>query len=177
MTPWDLRRPGWLLTDRGTRQRPAAEGREVRVQRDERGQIAVLIIGLSVVAMMLIVVAVAVTSLHLSRMRLIDVADGAALAAADALDEGAYNRGVGTAVPLSSASVTSEATAYVDRRPLPPNVRAWGLMPGTGTPDGETAVVVMRGVADVPLVGPLLDAINTPVTITVTSRARADLRP
>ena len=53
----------------------------------ERGSISLFILGLALVAMLLIAGAVAVTSAHLSRMRLLDVADGAALSAANALDD------------------------------------------------------------------------------------------
>ena len=69
------------------------------------------------VAAVLIAGTVAVTSAHLSRMRLLDVADGAALSAANALDDAAYREGVGTAVPLSNASVRERAAAYVGGRP------------------------------------------------------------
>ena len=51
----------------------------------------------------------AVTSAHLSRMRMLDVADGAALSAANALDDTAYRQGVGASVPLSNASVQERA--------------------------------------------------------------------
>ncbi len=62
-----------------------------RGRRDERGSISLFILGLSLVAMLLVAGAVAVTSAHLSRMRLLDVADGAALSAANALDDAAYH--------------------------------------------------------------------------------------
>ena len=48
----------------------------------------------------------------------------------------------------------------------------WGIGSGTGTPDGQLAPVQMSCVAEVPLVGWLL---GDGVTITVASRARADL--
>ena len=43
---------------------------------DEDGSISLFILGLSVIAMVLVAGTVAVTSAHLSRMRLLDVADG-----------------------------------------------------------------------------------------------------
>jgi hypothetical protein len=49
------------------------------------------------------------------------------------------------------------------------------VAPGTGSPDGETAVVRITGDAEVPLVGGLLRALGGSVTITVESRARAPL--
>ncbi len=131
-----------------------------------------LILVLTMVCSLLITGVVAVTSVHLSRMQLLDVADGAALAAANALDETAYRQGVGEAVPLSDTTVRQAAAAYVARRPVPETMATWGLGSGTGTPDGQLAVVQMSCVAEVPLVGWLL---GDGVTITVASRARADL--
>jgi len=46
---------------------------------------------------------------------------------------------------------------------------------GTGTPDGATAVVVLRGDAQLPITGGLLSALGRSVTITVEARARAPL--
>lgn len=145
------------------------------VSRDERGSVSVLILGLTMVAAVLIAGTVAVTSAHLSRMRLLDVADGAALRAANALDDAAYREGVGTAVPLSNASVRQRAAEYVGSRPRPGSVLQWRLGPGTGTPDGVTAVVDLTGEAELPLVGGVLRSLGVSVTISVRSEARADL--
>ncbi|WP_404381536.1 pilus assembly protein TadG-related protein [Knoellia locipacati] len=131
-----------------------------------------LILVLTMVCTLLVTGVVAVTSVHLSRMQLLDVADGAALAAANALDDTAYQRGVGDAVPLSDTTVREAAADYVARRPVPQTMVTWGLGADSGTPDGELAVVQMSCVAKVPLVGWLL---GDGVTITVASRARADL--
>ena len=111
----------------------------------ERGSISLFILGLALVAMLLIAGAVAVTSAHLSRMRLLDVADGAALSAANALDDSAYDQGIGASVPLSNRSVQERAAVYLDSRPRPGSVTAWRLAPGTGTPDGRTAGLPDRG--------------------------------
>lgn len=131
-----------------------------------------LVLVFTMICIVLITGVIAVTSAQLSRMKLLDAADGAALAAANALDDTAYGGGVGGAVPLSNASVQKAASDYVASRPLPAGMVRWGLGDGTGTPDGEVAVVHMSGVADVPLVGWLL---GDGVPISVTSRARADL--
>lgn len=143
-------------------------------RRDEEGRVAILVLVCSMICMLLIGGVVAVTSVHLSRMRLLDTADGAALAAANALDDTAYQGGVGEAVPLSDATVRQAAADYVGSRPMPSSMTRWGLGPGTGTPDGELAEVHLSCVADVPLVGWLL---GEGVTITVVSRARAGLEP
>lgn len=137
---------------------------------------SILILGYTVVAILLIVGTVAVTSAQLSRMRLLDAADGAALDAADSLDLGAYQQGIDASVPVSDATVAATASRYLADRPLPVGMNAWAVTSGTGSPDGRTAVVRLTGEADLPLVGGLLDALGGSVTITVESRARADLR-
>lgn len=152
-------------------------GRPRPAVRDERGSISLFILGLAVIATLLIAGTVAVTSAQLSRMRLLDVADGAALSAANGLDDSAYGQGVGESVPLSNASVQQRAAAYVGTRPRPGSVTDWRLSPGTGTPDGRTAVVVLTGRAQLPLIGPALRELGVSVTITVESRARSDVVP
>jgi len=143
----------------------------------EQGSISLFILGLTLVAMLLIAGGVAVTSAHLSRMRLLDLADGAALSASNALDDSAYDRGVGASVPLSNRSVQQRAAAYLGSRPRPRDVSRWRLAPGTGTPDGRTAVVVLVGEADLPMIGPALRDLGVSVTIRVESRARSDVVP
>lgn len=131
-----------------------------------------LILVFTMICIVLITGVIAVTSVHLQRMKLLDVADGAALAAANALDDTAYQGGVGDAVPLSNATVQQAAADYVSSRPLPGGMASWGLGGGTGTPNGELAVVHMSCVAEVPFVGWML---GDGVTVNVVSRARADL--
>jgi hypothetical protein len=79
-------------------------------------------------------------------------------------------------VAVSDSTVRETASAYLAERPRPASLVHWGLAPGTGSPDGETAVVRLTGQADLPLVGELLDALGGSVTITVESRARSELR-
>ena len=145
------------------------------LRREERGSISLFILGLTLVATLLIVGTVAVTSAHLSRMRLLDVADGAALSAANALDDSAYTQGVGESVPLSNASVRERATDYVAHRPRPSSILAWRLDPETGSPDGRTAVVALTGEAELPMVGGVLRELGVSIAISVRSQARADV--
>lgn len=135
-----------------------------------------LVLGFTVVAILLIVGTVAVTSVQLSRMRLLDAADGAALDAADSLDLGAYQRGLGEAVAVSDTTVRETAVQYLAERPRPQSLLTWQVAAGTGSPDGQTAVVRVSGDADLPLVGGLLDTLGGSVTITVESRARAPVQ-
>ena len=143
--------------------------------RDERGSISLYLLGLTMVAILLVAGTVVVTSAQLTRMRLLDVADGAALDAANALDTAAYRQGVGDAVPLSTGSVRQRAAAYVGSLERPAAVLGWRLGPRTGTPDGRTAVVALTAEAELPMVGGALRELGATITVSVVSSARADV--
>ncbi len=129
------------------------------------------------VATLLILGGVDVTAVQLARVRLVDAADAAALDAADALDEGgAYAGGLSGGVVLSDATVEQAGTAYLAARSRPDGISAWGIASGTGVVGGDTAVVVVNGVVEVPMTGWLLSALGQQVSIRVESRARAPLR-
>lgn len=142
----------------------------------EQGQIGVLALGLFVLATILVLGAIDVTAAQLARMRLLDAADSAALDAADSLDErAAYEGGVLDHLALTDESVAGAAGAHLARTPMPPGVTSWSVIPDTGTTDGATAVVTIRGTATLPMSGWVLESLGGSVTITVTSRARAPL--
>ena len=144
--------------------------------RHDSGQITPLILGLFVICALLIVGGVDVTAAQLARVRLVDAADAAALDASDALDEPAgYQRGFGAGVALTSDSVRRAAADHLAAGPKPTGITEWQLAEGSGTPDGATAVVVLRGYAQLPITGGLLSALGRSVTITVEARARAPL--
>ena len=154
-----------------TAARPRAAG---LADSPDRGQISILILGMSVIVLMLILGALGVTAAQIARIHLMDAADGAALDAADALaTDTAYRHGVTDTVRVSDASVRQEAGHYLRRQPMPHGVTSWSLGPGTGSPDGRTAVVRLSGHAQIPVLGPVLEAFGGGVTITVESRARA----
>lgn len=144
----------------------------------EDGQISLLMIGLVAICLTIVMGVVGATSVQLSRIHVLDAADAAALDASDALAlERAYAEGVGTGVPLSNGSVVEAATAHLAERELPTRLSGWHIAPGTGTPDGRTAVVVVRGTARVPVVSSVLEAFGGGVTVTMSSSARSDLAP
>ena len=60
---------------------------------------------------------------------------------------------------------------------MPAHITSWGVVGGTGTPDGSTAVVRVRGNVRPPLLGGLLAFMEPDISITVESRARADVAP
>ena len=171
-TVWcGLRRAGkrWMRSARGCRAANTEQG--------ERGQISLLILGFTVIALMLIIGGVDVTAVQLARTRLLDAADSAALDASDALDSGAaYSRGMRTAVEISDTSVRLAAAQYLAVQPRPHGVSSWALADGTGSPDGQTAVIRLRGTADIPIAASVLSAFGGSVNITVESRARSALR-
>jgi len=148
-----------------------------RRNQPEGGQISLLILGFTVIALMLIVGAVDVSAVQLARTRLLDAADAAALDASDALDNGsAYDRGLSSAIPITDASVRQSATQYLAAEPRPHGISSWVLTDGTGSPDGQTAVIGLRGAVDIPIAASVLASLGGSVTITVVSRARSGLR-
>jgi len=163
---------GRRATGRGLRRRVAAGQR----QRRDGGQISVLILGLFGIVLVLLLGGIDVTAAQIARTRLLDAADAAALDAADALDEpGAYGNGLASSVPVSNATVQEGAASNLATRPRPSGISSWTTALGTGTTDGQTAVVIVQGVADLPMAGGLLSSLGGSVTITVEARARAPL--
>lgn len=134
-----------------------------------------LVIGCMSIAVLLILGAVVVTTAQISRVRLLDVADAAALDAADAIDMEAYRLGLDDAVRVSNGTVWRSAESYLAGRERPDRITSWRIEQGTGTPDGQTAVVIVSGQVRLPVVGPLLESVGGSVTITVRGDARAGL--
>lgn len=154
-------------------ERPQVSSGEQR----ERGQISLLILGFTVIALMLIVGAVDVTAVQLARTRLLDAADSAALDASDALDNGsAYGNGLRSAIEISTDSVRHSAAQYLAVQPRPHGISSWALVDGTGSPDGQTAVIRLRGTADIPIAAKVVAAFGGSVDITVESRARSAIK-
>ena len=156
----------------------ASQEEKTRNRQAEGGQITLLIIGFTIIALMLIIGAVDVTAVQLARVRLFDAADGAALDASDALDNGsAYEAGLRLeAVRITDGTVRQSATEYLAAQPRPHGISSWVLAKGTGSPDGQTAVILLRGTVDIPIAASVLSAFGGSVQITVESRARSDLR-
>lgn len=134
-----------------------------------------LVIGCMAIAVLLILGTIVVTSAQISRIRLLDVADGAALDAADALDTSAYAGGLADSVVISDRTVWDTAEGYLAAREQPADITSWRIESGTGARDGATAVVVVSGRVRLPVVGPLIESVGGSVTITVQGAARAGL--
>ncbi|WP_299520583.1 hypothetical protein [uncultured Serinicoccus sp.] len=139
---------------------------------------SILLVGMVAITLTVVMAVVGVTSVQLSRIQLLDAADAAALDASDALAEAqVYDAGIGSGPPLSDATVIEAAAAHLEQRRVPTRIVSWAVGPGTGTPDGRTAVVTLTGQADIPVVSPVLSAVGGGVSITVTSTARSDIDP
>lgn len=83
-------------------------------RRDESGQTAVLIVGFFLVAVLLVVVVVDASAAYLRRQELDSLADGAALAAADAVrEEQVYTQGLGETAALDPVAARQVVAAHL----------------------------------------------------------------
>ncbi len=96
--------------------------------RKEDGSILVFGIGLAVTAIMIFTLAVNVATLWLTRNVLDGIADGAALAAAQAIDSDAiYESGVGGNLKLNSSQAKNRVKQYVQTGNIKSQVRELGI--------------------------------------------------
>ncbi len=156
------------------------------VPRGDGGQVLLLTLAYGLIALLLVVVVAAVTSIYLQRKELLSVADAAALDAADAADEPAYfdaltsNTDV-VFVPLTDDSVRDGVRAYLASlagRPGGAGVRAVAIdESATGTDDGTSAIVVLTGVATLPVVSSVLEGAGSGIALRVRTEAQAPLVP
>jgi hypothetical protein len=144
-------------------------------RRREEGQVMLLALGYTVMAILLVVGTVALTTVQIARVRLYAISDAAALDASDTIDLRAYEAGVPDAVPVADRGVVDAAGSYLRNAERPPGVTSWRLAPGTGSPDGRSAVVRLRASIRLPFLGGVLDAVGGSVAVTVESRASAEL--
>lgn len=127
-------------------------------RRDEQGQATVLIIGLAVVLLMAIAVVVDASAAFLQRQELDTLADGAALAGADAGSrnlEALYGEGVAEAGRLDQAEAVARAAVldHVQR------TGALAEFPGLTVavrfdPADDAVIVTVRAPLDLPLTLP-----------------------
>ena len=141
---------------------------------DDRGQITLLSIGFAMLALALVLVVAASSSVYLERKQLLALADGAAADAADAIDLGLYYGGARDGLPLSDASVRESVGAYLQSSAASGSFRGLQIGAGTGTADGRTAQVSLSAVARPAVVPWVLAPWSDGFAITVTSSARAD---
>lgn len=137
------------------------------MKRGDDGTVLLLLVGFAVVLMALVAVVVDVSAVLLARRGVASAADGAAVAAAQSLDEASfYSGGVGTRVPLSTGAVAAVAQQYAAA-----SGQAGLQLAGT-VEGGTTAVVRAQRVVRLPLTGWL---VQRSVTVTAVARARSPL--
>lgn len=139
----------------------------------EDGQLIVLMVGYIAVAALVATVVMAATSLYLEHKKLLSLADGASVAAADSFTLGQLDVTAGspTAV-LSPGRVRGAALAHLEHSGAFGRVRGLTLAPGTGSPDGATAVVVLSAAVHPPVLNFL---VPDGIRIEASSTARARL--
>ena len=147
-------------------------GRPSRGQSNDAGQLMVLIIGFVLLALLLTTVVIAASSVYIEHKRLLSLADGASVAAADSFTLGQLESGGGspTAV-LTGARVRSAVVEFLDRSSATTRFSGLAVGPGTGSPDGSTAVVVLSAAVHPPVVNFLVpDGIRIEASSTARSR-------
>jgi Putative Flp pilus-assembly TadE/G-like len=140
----------------------------------EDGQVMVLIIGYVLLTLLLVTVVAAVSSVYLAQKRLLSIADGAALAAADSYTLQQVSSAAGApGTVLTREQVRAAVAAYLQRNDAVSDLRGVGIDAGTGTMDGRSAQVSLSAVAH-----PLFLNFLVPdgIAVTATSTARSELK-
>lgn len=138
----------------------------------EDGQVMVLVIGYVLLALLVTTVVAAASSVYIEHKKLLSLADGASVAAADSFTLGQLDGASGspTAV-LSSGRVRGTAVDYLNRNGAFARVSGLTVTPATGSPDGATAVVVLSAAVHPPVVNFLVpDGVRIEATSTARSR-------
>jgi Flp pilus assembly protein TadG len=138
----------------------------VRRRRDDEGSVLVLTLGLVAVLLLLVGVVVDVSAVVLAKRSLAATTDGAAVSAAQALDEAVFRvQGPAAGVPLSEAGVQERVAAY----PAPSGVALSARVDG-----GLVAVVTGSRTVRLPFGGWLG---VSDVSVAAVARARSPLVP
>ena len=139
--------------------------------RGDDGTVLVLVLGLFGVLLLLVALVVDVSVVVLAKRSVASAADGAAVSAAQAIDDAAfYGRGLQDRVPLSEQDVAQRVAAYEAQAASDQP----GLQLSSGVDGGTTAVVVARRTVALPVVGRF--GIED-VEVVAEARARAPLLP
>jgi uncharacterized membrane protein len=139
-----------------------------RFAREEGGSTLLLTIGYAVLGLAIVLVVVSATTLYLERKRLFSLADGAALAAAEAWQLDAVRiEGDRLAIDLDDAEVRSAAADYLA-------VAASDLddvrLVRAASDDGRSATVTLSSVWRAPIHTDLVP-VEVPIEVTVTARS------
>jgi uncharacterized membrane protein len=138
----------------------------------EDGQMMVMILGYVTLALLVTTVVIGISSVYLEHKRLLSLADGASLAAADSYTLGEVDiQGGSPSATLNPARVRNVAADFVSRSPAAQRFEGLAVAGSTGSPDGATAVVVLTASVHPPVVNFLMpDGIRIEATSTARSR-------
>ena len=138
----------------------------------ESGHVMILLIGYVLIALLVITVVAAAGSIYLGHKKLLSIADGAALAAADTFELSGGSASTDPGTLLTGSSVQGAALDYLAGIGEPEGLGGIVLDSATGAGDGRTAVVGMSAV-----VHPMFINFLVPggISISVVSTARANL--
>ncbi|MBA4101443.1 MAG: hypothetical protein C0488_04320 [Arthrobacter sp.] len=139
---------------------------------NEDGQMTVMILGYVTLALLVASVVIGISSVYLEHKRLLSLADGASLAAADSYTLGDVDtQGGSPSATLNPARVRNVAADFVSRSPAAQRFSGLAVAGSTGSPDGSTAVVVLTAAVHPPVVNFLVpDGIKIEATSTARSR-------
>ncbi|MDE8668999.1 pilus assembly protein TadG-related protein [Pseudarthrobacter sp. H3Y2-7] len=132
----------------------------------------VMIIGYVTLALLVVSVVIGISSVYLEHKRLLSLADGASLAAADSYTLGEVGGAGGSpSAFLGSERVRNVASDFVARSPASARFDGLAVTQATGSPDGSTAVVVLSAMVHPPVVNFLVpDGIRIEAASTARSR-------
>ena len=141
--------------------------------RDDRGSILPLVAGFGALALAVVLMVSAATSLYLERTRLHTLADGAALAAAESFDLASVRPTTEGALRprLTVREVRAAAAEYLAQAPGSPLEQL--RLVSASTPDGLSARVTLAAVWAPPVLSVLVPE-GIPLQVTATSRSVFD---
>jgi hypothetical protein len=122
----------------------------------EDGQITVLILGFVLLSLLLASVVMGASAVYLERKKLLSLADGAALAAADSYTVGDIGGSGTPSTSLVDARVLAATGSYLDASNAFSRHDHLSIAPGTGSEPGGTAVVALTAIAHPPVISFLL---------------------
>ncbi|MDM7989789.1 hypothetical protein [Arthrobacter sp. zg-Y877] len=137
----------------------------------EAGQIGVLIVGFTLLALLTVTVVMAALAVYIGQKKLLSAADGAAVAAADDFALGESAAGAGPAAVLKADTVRAATQRYLTQTGADERFTDLTVAPDTGTEDGRTARVVLAARVHPPIVNFLVPD-GIPVTAVSEARAR-----
>ena len=136
--------------------------------RDEKGSTLLLTIFYCALGLVLVLVVVSASSLYLERKRLFTLADGAALAGAEAWELDAVRvAGEGLTLELASADVADAAARYLGDAAH--SLEGLELVRATSD-DAQSATVTLRAVWRAPISTDLVP-VTVPIEVTATARS------